>query len=171
MSNPALAAYYNSKSFQKLAFNVGEENVSKSEEEFNRVLKTTFARMHTVEKQLRRLKLITKRHNRSLSRLQPFIHIRIRISKQDDTDFSLLVDNRQTIEYLAQVIEAEYTYRFVFPEMSEDGESKVESLNCGALYDSEKNLLRFSETISDVLDVDSEVLVINTNHGTRDKVT
>jgi hypothetical protein len=153
-----------SKSFQRLAYNVGPENVTKSEEEFDRVLKTTFARMHTVEKQLRRLKLISKRHDRSLRHLQHFIQIKIRIANQD-TDFDFIVDNRMSVEYLAHLIEAEYTHRFVIPVMTPDGESKVDSLSCGALYDSEKNLLRFSENIADVLDVDSEVLVINTNHG------
>ena len=82
-----------------------------------------------------------------------------------DNDFDLIVDSRWTIEYLGTVIEAEYTHRFVIPVMSEDGESTVDPLACGALYDSEKNLLRFSEHIASVLDVNAEVLVINTNHG------
>jgi hypothetical protein len=153
-----------SKSFQLLTLHVGEENVTKSEEEFNSVLKKTFARMNTVEKQLRRIKLITKRHDRSLRHLQHFIMIKIIIANQD-TDFDLVIDNRETVEYLAHLIEAEYTHRFVIPVMTEDGECNIDSLSCGALYDSEKNLIRFSEVIADVLDVDSEVLVINTNHG------
>jgi hypothetical protein len=124
--------------------------------------------MNTVEKQLRRIKLISKRHDRSVEHLQHFIQIKIRISGNQVPDFDLIVDNRMSIEYLSHLIEAEYTHRFVIPVMTPDGESKVDSLTCGALYDMENNLLRFSEYIADVLDIDSEVLVINTVHGRAD---
>lgn len=165
MAAPASLEQGWSKSLQLLADKVGEENITKSEDEFHRVLKTTYARMHSVEKQIRRVQVIAKRNTRSLNHLQHFIHIKIRIANQSGTNFELMVDKRQTIEHLSHQIEAEYAHRVVIPGMSEDGASLVDPLTCGALYDSEKKLLKFSELISDVLDVESEVLVINTNHG------
>lgn len=83
--------------------------------------------------------------------------------------FSLVADKRQTIEYLGQQIEAEYTYRYLIPsqttEAAEEPNLNYEPIECGVLYDACMNPLRFESTVGDVLNMDEEVHVVNVYEG------
>jgi hypothetical protein len=77
----------------------------------------------------------------------------------DDVKFPIIVDIRQTIEYLAQQIEAEYTYRFL--KNDDPNRKKANPLICGLMYNSSMIALRFDDVIGEVLTLDSDISVVN----------
>ncbi|KAJ3034113.1 hypothetical protein HDV00_005434 [Rhizophlyctis rosea] len=120
------------------------------------------------------LKVAEKRHGRTTGHLETFTRINVIVSPT--VSFSVIADKNRTIEYLSHQIEAEYTYRFLFPngkvedksgaEMGqEEDELKHEPLECGLLCDENMNALRFEDTIGAVLTEDTKVHVMNVYEG------
>ena len=108
------------------------------------------------------LRVVNLRHDRQLIHLEHFIRIRAKIS--NSVTLSLIVDKRNTIEYLAHQIEADFAYRFLIPVENAEEISSAEDIQplvCGAIYDSSQRLLRFTEYIQNVLDMDSTLTVVN----------
>ncbi|KAJ3100406.1 Ral GTPase-activating protein subunit alpha-2 [Phlyctochytrium planicorne] len=120
-------------------------------------------------KQLRWLRAMGKRHDRTTTHLEKFIRVKVVVDRPP-TEFAVIVDQTQSIEYLSHLIEAEYAFRFLLPEKAvekdyDEAVPDVLPLECGLLYDEEMVSLRYDDKIGEVLDLDSVIHVMNAFEG------
>ncbi|KAI8851660.1 hypothetical protein BC829DRAFT_111774 [Chytridium lagenaria] len=120
-------------------------------------------------RQLRWLRAMGKRHDRTTVHLEKFIRLKVQIDRPQK-DFVVVVDKTQTVEYLSHLIEAEYAYKFLLPMKGgekdfEENVSSILPLECGLLYDAAMVSLRYDDKIEDILDLDSEIHVMNAFEG------
>ncbi|KAJ3106576.1 hypothetical protein HDU96_008157 [Phlyctochytrium bullatum] len=121
-------------------------------------------------RQLRFLRAMGKRHDRTTQHLEKFIRIKVNVDRPP-TAFTVVVDKTQTVEYLSHLIEAEYAFKYLLPVKSkpeDDYDSNILNvlpLECGLLYNVDMVSLPFEEKIEDVLDLDSELHVLNAFEG------
>ncbi|KAJ3210163.1 hypothetical protein HDU67_005595 [Dinochytrium kinnereticum] len=121
-------------------------------------------------KQLRWLRAMGKRHERTTVHLEKFIRLSVTVDRPP-VSFTVVVDKTQSIEYLSHLSEAEYSYKFLLPvkAVPEDSGEKTISrtlpLECGLLYDSAMISLRYDDKIEDVLDLDCDLHVMNVFEG------
>ncbi|KAJ3415640.1 hypothetical protein HDV05_004516 [Chytridiales sp. JEL 0842] len=119
-------------------------------------------------KQLRWLRVLTKRHDRLMVHLENYIRLEVVVDRPSVT-FTVVCDKRHKVDYLVHQIEAEYAYRYLMPEkMDPNGtiphqrnEEPVLPLECGLLLDSGMVSLKYDNTIGEVLDVDSTIYAMN----------
>lgn len=119
-------------------------------------------------------KIQEKRKNRTSLHIISFIRITVSVNPQ--VTFPLTVDASQTIEYLARLIEAEYAFRHkdIHRRKSKrtrrDSDinffgAKYEPLVAGLLYDTNKEPLKFSDIVGQVLQLGDLVYVMNSYEG------
>ncbi|KAI8926075.1 hypothetical protein BC831DRAFT_245317 [Entophlyctis helioformis] len=121
-------------------------------------------------------RVVRKGQDRTTDHVRNFTRVVIRGTPTND--FSIVVDRRVTIEYLAQQIEAEFAYRCLFPPpKTPDPDASLNAsmerstshlalashspFQCGFLYDHAMMPLRFQDLVGDVLEEDSIVTAVN----------
>jgi len=107
------------------------------------------------ERRIRIAKTIGSQYNRLSKHISSFIYIIIIL---ENVKFGLTVDKNNTIEYLAKQIEAEYTFKFL---LKEDSEDNFVTLECGGICDSNMIPLQFSDIIGDVIGMGDEIYCLN----------
>jgi hypothetical protein len=123
--------------------------------------KTTAARARTT-RELRVKEVQKKRQSRVKEHLTHFIRISVQVLNQP-VSFPLVVDTRNTIEYLAQQIEAEFAYRNMLDSKC-NGKTTI-PLECSMLYDEDMTILDYEHPIQGALFMNSIVKVKNDYTG------
>ncbi|KAI9325923.1 hypothetical protein DFJ73DRAFT_965487 [Zopfochytrium polystomum] len=117
-----------------------------------------------IMKEFRWLRALSKRHERITERLENFWRIQVEVDNPR-VSFFVIAEKRITINQLIHLIEAEYAYKFVLPPRDENGEydadPSAQPLQCGLLYDSAMNSLRFDDRVEAVLDFDETIHAMN----------
>lgn len=129
----------------------------------------------------RSFRVSQKRISRVQEHLQNFF--RINVIVDNSINLLVIVDSRKLIEHLSQCIEAEFSHRYLHdlqkstshsaprqssrPSLVENRISLTtySSLECGQLYSTAMVALRFDAIISDVLETNATIHVVNSFHG------
>ncbi|KAI9199540.1 uncharacterized protein BJ171DRAFT_585090 [Polychytrium aggregatum] len=141
-------------------------------------------------RQFRSMRAQYRRHDRTTIHVDNFIRIYVEIKPTPPVEpkyFMVVVEKSKTIERLCHQIEAEYAYRYMIPEEQgvhdnpvddedEDGnvdeasstkanvplnQNRIDPLECGAVYDSGKVALRFTDKVGEILRMDQTIYVVN----------
>ncbi|ORX84389.1 hypothetical protein BCR32DRAFT_266352 [Anaeromyces robustus] len=110
------------------------------------------------ERRIRIAKTIGAQYNRLSRHISSFIYIIVIL---ENMKFGMTVDKNNTIEYLVKQIEAEYTFKFLLKDSTEDDEEKLVTLECGGICDSNRLPLQFSDIIGDVIGMGDEIYCLN----------
>ncbi|KAJ3025606.1 UNVERIFIED_CONTAM: hypothetical protein HDU68_006948 [Siphonaria sp. JEL0065] len=113
----------------------------------------------------RHQRVLNKRHERITGHLDCFIRIKVVVDRPD-LSFYVVADRRNTIEYLMRQIEAEYTYKYVFPinDLSDlllPPAQSVIPLECGELCNNESIPLKYEDKLGVSLDSSPVVHIVN----------
>jgi len=117
------------------------------------------------ERQLRLIRVLSKRHDRTTVHVEQFIRVLVTINPF--IKLTIIVDKNQTIEYLGHQIEAEYAFRHLIPREkglagTEDvEEEKYDILEVGLIYNGFGIPFKFSDFVGEVLSTDDEISVLN----------
>jgi len=125
------------------------------------------------EKQNRLSKVIEKRHSRLSQHILKYIQLCIEINGIHC--FTMTIEKQKTVEDLIHQIEAEYAFQFLFPKNKNIGELKKEfsepllltnqQFECNAVMNSDGEILKYSDIVSDVFDMFDTVICTNVYEG------
>ncbi|KAJ3103673.1 hypothetical protein HDU97_009926 [Phlyctochytrium planicorne] len=124
-------------------------------------------------KQMRWLRAMGKRHDRTTTHLEKFTRLRVEVDRPK-VEFTVIVDKTLTVEYLSHLIEAEYAFKYLLPEKTDHNEEftivDVLPLECGLIFDEDMVSLQYSDKVEEVLDLDSKIHVMNAFEGLQTSI-
>jgi len=129
--------------------------------------------MKNSEKQNRLSKINEKRHARLSQHILKYLQLRIEINELKC--FLITIEKQKTVEDLIHLIEAEYAFKFIFPNNQESVELKRDlsepflirnqQFECNAVMNGDGEILKYSDIVGEVFDMLDVVVCTNVYEG------